>query len=70
MDSCKTLVQKMESSIWATFQDSLFSIIGAFLYVASGSVAIDYWSHTSTIYNISMIDAGLALGSFCIITGE
>jgi len=50
--------------------DSLFSIVGAFLYIATGSVTIDYWcSVLLSSNNVIGPQAGLALGSFCIITG-
>jgi len=50
--------------------DSLFSIIGAFLYIASGSVAIDYWSLSRSISsNDKNANAGFTMGGFCIITG-
>ena len=52
------------------FQDSLFSIIGSFLYVATGSVTINYWSNITIIYTSSSMSIGLALGSFSIITGD
>ena len=57
------------SSLSLTSQDSLFSIIAAFLFTASGSVTIAYWSHgTYTAQSYSQ-EAGFALGAFCIITG-
>ena len=46
----------------------MFSIVGAFLYIASGSCAIDY--NTSLTLAKESRDSGLALGSFCIITGN
>jgi len=49
--------------------DSLFSIVGAFLYIASGSVAIDYWSLSQSFSSSENANAGFAMGSFCIITG-
>ena len=52
------------------FQDSLFSIVGAFLYIASGSVAIDYWSLSQSISSSDNANAGFTMGSFCIITGK
>ena len=41
-------------------QDSLFSMVGAFLYIASGSCVVDSLNN----------DAGLAMGSLAIITGN
>ena len=50
----------MKGSKALHIQDSLFSIIGAFLYIASGSIVIDGLT----------TDPGLAFGSLSIITGK
>ena len=45
------------------FQDTLFSVVGSFLYIASGSSAIN----SSQSINR---DSSMVLGSFCIVTGS
>ena len=49
---------------WRT--DSFLSIVGACLYLASGSSAVN---HNSSILNTKIRDTGLVMGSFCILTG-
>ena len=52
-------------------QDSLFSIFGSVLYIASGSVALDYHSHLPDVSwgQSDTTHAGLALGALCLCTG-
>ena len=52
------------------FQEMMFQILGASLFLASGSLQIGYYKNLNTINaNYDDRDIGLSLGSLLIITG-